>query len=75
MSLLGFGYLFVRIIQEDKKYCLQEALRINPNNEHVKKALEQMQLNLNSYPTTLREMGVIEHPIYRSIISKTIPNQ
>lgn len=48
---------------EDKKYCLQEALRINPNNEHVKKALEQMQIESEFIPPpTLREMGVIEPP-------------
>ena len=42
---------------EDKKYCLQEALRINPNNEHVKKALEQMQIESEFIPPpTLREM-------------------
>jgi hypothetical protein len=28
--------------QDDKKYCYQEALRINPSNPHAKKALEQL---------------------------------
>jgi tetratricopeptide (TPR) repeat protein len=30
---------------EDKVFCFQEALRINPNNEHVKKALKQLEPN------------------------------
>jgi len=53
---------------EDKKYCLQEALRINPNNEHTKKGLAQLATQSVQQPT-LEEMGVIVPPplpIYNS---------
>jgi len=41
---------------EDKVYCFQEALRINPNNEHAKKALKQLE------PTSIGGKDVIPTP-------------
>jgi hypothetical protein len=42
--------------QDDKIYCFQEALRINPNNEPAKKALEQLKPQFIPRPT-VEEMG------------------
>jgi hypothetical protein len=42
--------------QDDKIYCFQEALRINPNNEPAKKALEQLKPQSIPRPT-VEEMG------------------
>jgi hypothetical protein len=39
---------------EDKRFCFHEALRINPNNEQAKKALEQIEPQLT--PQTIPEI-------------------
>jgi hypothetical protein len=58
---------------EDKKFCLNEALRINPNSEHTKKALDQLEPKPPLQPT-LEEMGLVAPTLQTATFSQPIPN-
>jgi len=58
---------------EDKKFCLQEALRINPNGENTKKALDQLEPKPSLQPT-LEEMGLGASTVQKAALPLSNPN-